>query len=208
MLEGTRSLRPHVATAFRNEGGEQTRTRALGGPAPVQCRSRGLVVVTGLTPTAGALAWRAIPARGIVRPGSCAERSFHPRGEARPGYRAHDGYRKLWGRWFDAFEDLRFDPEEILHLGDKFLVTARQWGHGSGSWVAMSERVFQVFTIRRGVSVSQQDFTNRGQARETAGRGRGSGVPGVGNPRKYSLETWRSCGLVRLHSHRCRRIRP
>jgi hypothetical protein len=33
----------------------------------------------------------------------------------------------------------------------------------------MSERVFQLYTIRRGLSISQQDFTNRGQALEAAG---------------------------------------
>ncbi len=27
-----------------------------------------------------------------------------------PVFYGHDGYRKLWSRWFDAFEDLRFDP--------------------------------------------------------------------------------------------------
>jgi ketosteroid isomerase-like protein len=82
----------------------------------------------------------------------------------------HDGYRKLWSRWFDAFEDMRFDPEEILDFGDKLLVTARQGGHGSGSGVALSQQVFQLFKLRRGLSISQEDFTDRDQALEAAGQ--------------------------------------
>jgi hypothetical protein len=52
-------------------------------------------------------------------------------------------------RLLDAFEDIRWDPEEILDFGDRFLVTARQRGHGSGSGVAVSEPVFQLFKLRR-----------------------------------------------------------
>jgi hypothetical protein len=66
-----------------------------------------------------------------------------------PVFYGHDGYRKLWSMWFDAFEDLRWDPEEILDFGDRLLVTARQSGHGSGSGVPMSGQVFQLYKIRR-----------------------------------------------------------
>jgi ketosteroid isomerase-like protein len=82
----------------------------------------------------------------------------------------HDGYRKLWRRWFEAFEDMQFDPEEILVCGDRLLVVAQQRGHGSGSGVALSQQVFQLFTIRRGLSISQEDFTDRNEALEAAGR--------------------------------------
>ncbi len=82
----------------------------------------------------------------------------------------HDGYRKLWRRWFEAFEDMQFDPEEILVFGDRLLVVAQQRGHGSGSGVALSQQVFQLFTIRRGLSISQEDFTDRNEALEAAGR--------------------------------------
>jgi hypothetical protein len=35
----------------------------------------------------------------------------------------HDGYLQLWRYWPDAFDDIRWDPEEILYLGDTLLVT-------------------------------------------------------------------------------------
>ena len=81
----------------------------------------------------------------------------------------HDGYLQLWRYWFDAFEDVRWDPEEILDLGDKLLVTTQQRGQGSGSGVGVSKPVFQLFTLRRGLVVRQEDFADRDQALEVAG---------------------------------------
>jgi ketosteroid isomerase-like protein len=84
-------------------------------------------------------------------------------------FHGHDGMRKLWRYWLDAFEDIRWDPEEILDFGDRFLVTAQQRGHGSGSGVAVSEPVFQLFTLRRGLVLRQEDFLDRSKALEAAG---------------------------------------
>ena len=81
----------------------------------------------------------------------------------------HDGYRRLWRYWLDAFEDIRWDPEEILDFGDRFLVRAQQRGRGSGSGVAVSEPVFQLFTLRRGLVVRQEDFLDRSKALEAVG---------------------------------------
>ena len=84
-------------------------------------------------------------------------------------YRGHDGYREFWRLWLEAFADIRWDPEEILDFGDRVLVTTRQSGHGSGSGVAVSEPVYQLFTFRRGLVIRQEDFLNRAQALEIAG---------------------------------------
>jgi ketosteroid isomerase-like protein len=81
----------------------------------------------------------------------------------------HDGFRQLWRYWMDAFPDLRWDPEEILDLGDRILVTARQSGRGSGSGVAVSVSVYQLFTVRGGLVTRQEDFLERSQALHAAG---------------------------------------
>jgi ketosteroid isomerase-like protein len=99
---------------------------------------------------------------------------YHPSSDLRPPdmeavFHGHEGYRQLWRYWLDAFEDIRFDPAEVLDLGDTLLVTARQSGHGSGSGVAVSEPVFQLFTLCRGLVVRQEDFLDRSKALEAAG---------------------------------------
>ena len=85
-----------------------------------------------------------------------------------PVFHGHDGMRQLWRYWLDAFEDLRWEPEEILDFGDAFLVTAQQSGHGSGSGVAVGEPVFQLFKLRGGLVVRQEDFLDRSEALEAA----------------------------------------
>ena len=105
-----------------------------------------------------------------------AASEYHPSGDLLPPdletvFHGHDGYLRLWGYWLDAFEDIRWDPEEILDFGDRFLVATQQRGSGSGSGVAVSEPVFQLFTIRRGLVVRQEDFLDRSKALEAAGRG-------------------------------------
>lgn len=84
-------------------------------------------------------------------------------------FSGHDGYLQMWRNWLDAFEDLRFDPEEILDFGDTFLVTAQQSAHGSSSGVAVSKPVFQLFKVQRGLVAWQHDFSDRSKALEAAG---------------------------------------
>jgi ketosteroid isomerase-like protein len=99
---------------------------------------------------------------------------YHPSADLMPPdletvFHGHDGYFRLWRYWLDAFEDIRWDPEEILDLGDKVLVRTQQRGHGSGSGVPASRPVFQLFTFRRGLIVRQEDFLDRSKALEAAG---------------------------------------
>jgi hypothetical protein len=84
-------------------------------------------------------------------------------------YRGHDGYRRFWRLWLDAFQDIHWDPEEILDFGGKALVTTTQSGRGSSSGVAVSEPVFQLFTFRRGLVIRQEDFLDRDEALEAVG---------------------------------------
>jgi len=85
-----------------------------------------------------------------------------------PSFHGHDGYRRLWRYWLDAIGDIRWVPEEILDCGDRFLVTTQQSGHGSSSGVAVNEPVFQLFELRRGLVVRQEDFLDRSKAIEAA----------------------------------------
>jgi ketosteroid isomerase-like protein len=86
-----------------------------------------------------------------------------------PIYYGHHGYRKLWRDVTEAFEDFRLDPEELLDFTDRWLVTVNMSGHGAGSGVAVSQHVFQLFTLRRGLVVRQDDFLDRAKALEAMG---------------------------------------
>jgi hypothetical protein len=86
-----------------------------------------------------------------------------------PVFYGHEGYLRLWRYWLDAFEDIRWDPEEMLDFGDQLLVTTQQSGHGSGSGVSVTAPVFQLFTLRRGMVVRQEDFLDQSEALEAVG---------------------------------------
>jgi ketosteroid isomerase-like protein len=110
----------------------------------------------------------------LVLVGWDPESEYRPSGDLMPPdletvFHGRDGYLKLWGYWLDAIEDIRWDPEEIFDSGDKLLVRAQQNGHGSGSGVAVSEPVFQLFEFRRGLVLRQEDFPDRSKALEAAG---------------------------------------
>ena len=80
-----------------------------------------------------------------------------------------EGYIQVWRYWLDAFEDIRFEPEELLDLGDRVLLTAQLKGRGSGSGVAVSQPMFQLVEFRDGMAVRQEDFNDRAKALEAAG---------------------------------------
>ncbi|MEA2448947.1 MAG: SnoaL-like polyketide cyclase [Thermoleophilaceae bacterium] len=104
-----------------------------------------------------------------------AESDYRPSSELMPPdmetvFHGHDGYRRLWRYWLDAFDDIRWEPEEMLDFGHRILVTAQQQGRGSGSGVPVTQRVFQLFTMSGGLVVRQDDFLDRAQAIEAARR--------------------------------------
>ena len=81
----------------------------------------------------------------------------------------HDGYKEVWREMIDAFEDFHAEPEELLDLGDQLLATIQYRGHGTGSGVPVNIPTFQLFRLRRGLVVWQQDFSDRSEALEAAG---------------------------------------
>jgi ketosteroid isomerase-like protein len=99
---------------------------------------------------------------------------YHPEQAAFPDsdpvYYGRDGlFRTFWGLQLESFDDIRLDPKEVLDLGDRLLVTTQMSGHGTGSGVPVNQQLFQLFTIRRGLIVRQEDFSDRARALEAAG---------------------------------------
>ena len=84
-------------------------------------------------------------------------------------HHGHAGYREVWGQVLESFEDWTLEPEELIDLGHHLISVTRMSGHGAGSGAPVSQRVFQVYTFRRGLVVKQEDFGDRGEALEAAG---------------------------------------
>jgi ketosteroid isomerase-like protein len=99
---------------------------------------------------------------------------YHARNDLTPVdldsvFYGRDDYRTVWRAMVEAFEDIRFEPEEVLDLGDTLLATSVVRGTGSGSGVPVSAQLFQVARLRRGLVVWQRDFGDRAEALKAAG---------------------------------------
>ena len=99
---------------------------------------------------------------------------YHPRNDLVPldvdrVFYGRDDYRTLLRAIVEAFDDMRFEPEEVLDFGDTLLGTSVLRGTGSGSGVPVSVQLFQVARLRRGLVIWQRDFGDRSEALEAAG---------------------------------------
>jgi SnoaL-like protein len=137
---------------------------------PPRSRLRGAVVTRTTR-----LAYAATSRRdfAVVLPGLATDFEYRPSKDLMPPdlepvFRGHEGYLDLWRYWLDAFGDIHWEPEEMLDFGHALLVTTQQMGSGSGSGVAVSERVFQLFTLHNGLVIRQEDFSNFEEALRAA----------------------------------------
>ena len=84
-------------------------------------------------------------------------------------YRGHEGVAEAMRVWVGAWEDWKFEVQEIIDAGDRVLLIARESGRGKGSGIEIDQPNFIVFTLRDGRIVRWQGFVHRGPALEAAG---------------------------------------
>jgi ketosteroid isomerase-like protein len=83
----------------------------------------------------------------------------------------HDAVRASLARWKAEWDDYRVMPEEFMDRGDHVVVTVRLRGRGRGSGVEIDARFYDVYTLRDGMIVRMDQFTERSQALEAVGSG-------------------------------------
>ena len=83
--------------------------------------------------------------------------------------RGHEAYRRVWEAMIETMEDFRIELDDVIDFGDRLLNTGRFMGHGSASGAPVSQTLFQVFTLRRGFVIRQDEFVDRDKALEAAG---------------------------------------
>lgn len=85
------------------------------------------------------------------------------------GLHGHDGIRRWWKSWFDAFPDYQLDVVETRDGGDVVVATIRAVGHGAGSDLPVEDNIFHASRWRDGRCVWWQVFTTEAEALEAAG---------------------------------------
>jgi ketosteroid isomerase-like protein len=73
-------------------------------------------------------------------------------------------------RWKREWDDYELTPEDFVDMGDRVLVTVRFRARGRGSGIAVGARLYDLFTLRDGKIVRMDQFSERSEALEAAGR--------------------------------------
>ena len=82
----------------------------------------------------------------------------------------HDAVRASLVRWKGEWDDYAMLPEGFEEIGDRVVAAVRVRGRGRGSGVEVDARFYDVFTVREGKIVRMDQFTQRSEALEAAGR--------------------------------------
>jgi ketosteroid isomerase-like protein len=85
------------------------------------------------------------------------------------GLHGHDGVRRWWKSWFDAFPDYRLEVVEMRDRGDVVVATVRAVGHGAGSDLPVEDNIFHASRWRDRRCVWWQVFRTKAEALEAAG---------------------------------------
>jgi ketosteroid isomerase-like protein len=86
------------------------------------------------------------------------------------GLRGHDGVRRWWEGWFQAFPDYRVEVAEVRDLGEVTLAAMTAVGHGAGSEIPFEDNPWLACRWRDGKCVWWQVFRSEGEALEAIGR--------------------------------------
>jgi ketosteroid isomerase-like protein len=85
-------------------------------------------------------------------------------------YHGQDGAREALASWFDVWEWMHVEIEDILEAGDqRMLVTLHQRFKGKGSELEVEAKSFNVFTVSDGKVTRMELFTDRDAALAAAG---------------------------------------
>jgi ketosteroid isomerase-like protein len=83
--------------------------------------------------------------------------------------RGPSGFLSVVEEFEEAFEDIRYEPQEFFDQGDLLLVAVRTVGHAKHTGLAVEQLVYWVYAFRGGKVVTMQAYLDRAEALEAVG---------------------------------------
>jgi ketosteroid isomerase-like protein len=84
-------------------------------------------------------------------------------------FRGHDGLKEFFRAWYEAWEVVKPDLEELIDTGDRVIAIETTRGRGRTSGLSVELPHVSVWTIRKGKIIRVQWFATRDEALEATG---------------------------------------
>lgn len=84
-------------------------------------------------------------------------------------YRGFEGMLITLRDTSDSFENFRLDPQRFFENGEKIVAILDMTGRGRASGVPVKEQIAHLWTLREGLAIELQAFTDPADALEAAG---------------------------------------
>ena len=97
-------------------------------------------------------------------------------GPDRGVYRGPDGMSRLWRRYWESFESISIEPEEMIEAGDHVIALVRARGRGLGSGIETEARGPHLWTFKEEKVIRFTLYQEVGEAMEAALGSEGSGA--------------------------------
>ncbi len=79
-------------------------------------------------------------------------------------HHGRDSFETFLRTWLESFEAFRIEPEEIVEDDDRLIAMVRQSGTGRASGIEVEARIAHVWTVKDGLAVRWQSYSNREEA--------------------------------------------
>jgi ketosteroid isomerase-like protein len=96
-------------------------------------------------------------------------RAFEGEGLASGLYRGHDGLRRFFREWDEAWENLEYDLDEVIDVGEQVVSVVTRRGRGKTSGAEVEFQVALLWTLRARRVVRVVWFPTREEALEAVG---------------------------------------
>jgi ketosteroid isomerase-like protein len=84
-------------------------------------------------------------------------------------FRGHEGVKRLFDGWLEAWDDWALEPEEFIEAGDAWVVQVRIHGRGKESGMKIEVPYAHVVKLRGGRIVEVHDYSTKKEALQAVG---------------------------------------
>jgi ketosteroid isomerase-like protein len=84
-------------------------------------------------------------------------------------YRGEEGLRRYFDSFYDAMDEIRFEPHEFIAVGERVVVPFTVRARGRTSGIEVEQHAVQVWELRNELAIEVQVYATLDEALEAAG---------------------------------------